>query len=120
MPEVVHAHTHTYIHIHRCVSYFGVYLFDLNIYLFIWLVQVLVVVHGLLSSCGIWAREPGVSVAVAHGLSCPAACGTLVLPTRDQICIPCIGRQILNQWTSREVPVWCGSLNIFIIKMVVQ
>ena len=76
MTELVHAHTHTYIHIHRCVSYFGGFcLFVLNIYLFIWLLQLLVVVHGLLSSCGIWALESGVSVAVAHGLSCPAACG---------------------------------------------
>ena len=25
-------------------------------------------------------------------------------PTRDQTCIPCIGRQILNHWTTREVP----------------
>jgi len=24
--------------------------------------------------------------------------------TRDQIDIPCIGRQILNDWTTREVP----------------
>ena len=76
MTELVHAHTHTYIHIHRCVSYFGGFCwFVLNIYLFIWLLQLLVVVHGLLTSCGIWALEPGVSVAVAHGLSCPAACG---------------------------------------------
>ena len=25
-------------------------------------------------------------------------------PTRDRTCIPCIGRQILNHWTTREVP----------------
>ena len=24
--------------------------------------------------------------------------------TRDQIHIPCIGRQIINHWTTREVP----------------
>ena len=24
--------------------------------------------------------------------------------TRDQICVPCIGRQILNYWVTREVP----------------
>ena len=27
-------------------------------------------------------------------------------PTRDQTCVPWIARQILNQWTTREVPVW--------------
>ena len=37
-------------------------------------------------------------VIVAHGLSGSLACGT-----RDQICVPTIGRQILNYWTSREV-----------------
>ena len=26
--------------------------------------------------------------------------------TRDRTHIPCIGRQIFNQWTTREVPVW--------------
>ena len=24
-------------------------------------------------------------------------------PTRDQTCVPCIGRRILNHWTTREV-----------------
>ena len=39
----------------------------------------LVVVCGFsLSSCGAWAPEHVGSVVVAHGLSCPAACGILV------------------------------------------
>ena len=46
------------------------------------------------------------SAIVAHGLSCSVAWSSL---TRDQTSIPCIGRQILNQWTTREV--WM--LNIF-------
>ena len=45
-----------------------------------------IVVHGLLSSCGmrvfaslvVARRLQGVQVVVAHGLSCPAACGILV------------------------------------------
>ena len=40
-------------------------------------------------------------VVVVPGLSCTAACGIF----RDQesnLC-PCIGRQILNHWTTREV-----------------
>ena len=24
--------------------------------------------------------------------------------TRDQTCVPCIGREILNHWTTKEVP----------------
>ena len=28
----------------------------------------------------------------------------LISPTRDQTYIPCIGRQILNHWTTRKVP----------------
>ena len=38
----------------------------------------LVAVRRLLSSCGVWAPERSGSVVVAHGLSCPAARGTLV------------------------------------------
>ena len=56
-----------------------------SIYLFIWLHRVLVAARGifvvecgLLSSCGSRALERPGSVVVAHGLSCPAACGTLV------------------------------------------
>ena len=37
-------------------------------------------------------------------------------PTRDPSRVPCIGRQILNCWTTREVPrpnfSWCGILSI--------
>ena len=29
----------------------------------------------------------------------------LVSPTRDQTLIPCIGRQILKHWTTREDPI---------------
>ena len=41
---------------------------------------------------------------VAHGLSCPTACGILS-PTRDRTRIFRIGRQ--NCWTTREVPIHC-------------
>ena len=54
--------------------------------------------------------EPGAhqclgSVVVAHQLSCPAPCGILHSLTRNQTHIPCIGGQILNHWTTREVPL---------------
>ena len=51
--------------------------------------------------CGTW------SLAVMCRLRCPMACGVLVplsSPTRDQMPVSCIGRQILNYWTTREVP----------------
>ena len=38
--------------------------------------------------------------AVTRWLSCPAACG---IKPRDQTHVLCIDRQILNQWTTREV-----------------
>ena len=73
------------------------------------------------SSCGVWAFHCGgffccgaqalgtqASIAVSHGLSnCgtwisyPAECG--ISQTRDQTCVPCIGRWILHRWTTREV-----------------
>ena len=38
------------------------------------------------------------------GLSCPVACRNLSSLTRGWTHIPCIGRWILNHWTTREVP----------------
>ena len=42
-------------------------------------------------------------LVVAHGPSHSAACGTLVPPTRDRVCVPCTTRQILNHWTTWEI-----------------
>ena len=69
------------------------------------------------SSCGVWALEHAGSVVLAHELSScgtqtslaavrrlsrRAACGLWHLSslTRDRTCVPCIGRQILNHWTT--------------------
>ena len=38
----------------------------------------LVMVHGILSSCGVWAPEHADSVIAELGLSCPRACGVLL------------------------------------------
>ena len=38
----------------------------------------LVMVHGILSSCGVWAPENVDSVIAVLRLSCPRACGILV------------------------------------------
>ena len=42
------------------------------------------------------------SVVVAHNLSCPEA--YWIFPEQGSNCIPCIGRQVLNHWTTKEVP----------------
>ena len=43
-------------------------------------------------------------------------CGDLTCPTRDQTCTPCIGRQSLNHWITREVP--CSLLTFFCVVWV--
>ena len=61
-----------------------------------------------LSSCGIWTLECGLqqwwpmgAVAVARRLSCLATCG-IVWTGESNLC-SCIGRQILNHWTTKDV-----------------
>ena len=49
------------------------------------------VVARMLSSCSAWAY-------LSHST------WDLTSLTRDRTCFPCIGRQILNHWTTREVP----------------
>ena len=44
-------------------------------------------------------------VVVVHGLGCPMHVGSS-FPDQGSNPHPCIGRQILNHWTTREVPVW--------------
>ena len=54
------------------------------------------------SSClGVWALEPTGSIVVMNQLSCPSARG--IVPDQGSNHIPCIGRQILNHWTTRKV-----------------
>ena len=73
--------------------------------------RLFIVVCGLLSSCGVWAPEHMGSVVVAYRLSncCMQAkllhsMWDLSSLTRDQTRVLCIGRWILNHWTTREVP----------------
>ena len=55
-------------------------------------------------SGGMGASESVASEVEVCRLSCPVACGwDLSFPNRDQAPVPCIWRQILNHWTSREV-----------------
>ena len=50
------------------------------------------------------AQVPGVkaSVVAAQGLAAPRHVESF--QTRDQTHVPCVGRQIPNRWTTREVP----------------
>ena len=50
---------------------------------------------------------------MAHGLGYLAACGNLSSWIRDRTHVPCLGRQTLNRWTTREVltgTVWAARL----------
>ena len=52
------------------------------------------------SGCGLWAQH-------LWGTSLDAPQWDLSSLTRDQTShVPCIVRQILNHWTTREVPLW--------------
>ena len=61
-----------------------------------------------------WAQALGTwaSVVVNQGLSCSKACGSS--ETRGWNRVPCTGRQMLNHWTTREVPINCN-LNLFFL-----
>ena len=67
-------------------------------YLLIWLHHILVVACGL---C-IWGTQR--SPVGACRPSCSVACGILISPTRDRTHGAVSARQILNHWTTREVP----------------
>ena len=71
--------------------------------------------QGLLSSCRSWASHYASFScgAWALGLASFSSCGewapghmgsVVSSQTRVRTCVSCIGRQILNHWTTREVP----------------
>ena len=75
-------------------------------YICIWLPQV------FLAACRIFLAHAGSSLlgyrlfyygarALECGLGCSSMCD-IISPTKDQIQVPCIARQILNHWTIRE------------------
>ena len=59
-------------------------------------------------------RAPGAKGCVGCGTQAPSLqhTGLVALQhvesfwTRDRTCVPCIGRQILNHWTTRGVPIF--------------
>ena len=66
----------------------------------------LAVVRGLLIMVGSlvaeWVLSVQALVVVTGGLGCSASVKSFL--SKDQIYVPCNGRQILNHWTAREVP----------------
>ena len=56
---------------------------------------------GLLWLCCMGSRVHGLSGCGAWGLAAPGT-GDLSSPTEDQTCVPSMGKQILNHWTTRE------------------
>ena len=79
--------------------------------IFLWLRQVraplLLSVQASLCSgfscCRAWAVECGLSMCGPRAEVLHVACG--ISWTRNQTHVPCIGRQILQHWTSRKVPL---------------
>ena len=65
--------------------------------LFIVVYRLLLVVASL-AVCRLWGTQA--SVVMVHGLSCFTAVGSSW--SRNWTCGPCIGRQILNHWTTRK------------------
>ena len=57
---------------------------------------------GSFSGCGVWALGHAGSSGCAYGLSCSRHAESSL--TRYRTRISCIGRQLLNPWTTREVP----------------
>ena len=70
----------------------------------LWYAGSFIAVCRLLSSCGAWAPECLGPVFAACGLSCPHGMWDIGSQTRDGTHVPCIGKQILNHRTTREVP----------------
>ena len=70
----------------------------------LWHVGSFVAACGLLSKCG--SQVPDVCGLSSYIAEVWLSCGMrdLSSPTRNQTCIPCIRRWILNHWTTREVP----------------
>ena len=58
--------------------------------------------HGLFFSC--IAQNAMQSLQLWHKLL-PCSMWDLSSPTKDRTCVPCIGRQIFNHWTTREVSI---------------
>ena len=70
-------------------------------YSFLWLCRVFTAACGIFTVA--WALEHRLSSCGAWALS-PLGMRSLSSSVRDQIQVSCVKRQILNHWTTREVP----------------
>ena len=73
--------------------------------IFIWLHQVLV-------AAGKVFDRGTPTLVMACRLTCPCSRLGLSSPTRDRTHVPLIARQILNHWTTKEVPLQFLKTNI--------
>ena len=89
------------------------------LYLLTWLRQVVVASRGL-SPCGTQALQLCCTDSRVHGHGCLTACGISVSLTRDWTRVPSIARQILNHWTTREVPVLFFLILFFLSNWVIS
>ena len=71
--------------------------------------------RGCIVAHGLWSAQA--SVVVACGLVNPRHMGSS--QTRCRTHIPCVGRRILNHWTTREVPV-CVFKDTFSTKLFLK
>ena len=96
-----------------CFQFITIFNFCLFVFVCAWLLSSCPE-QGLLSCCGAQALGAQASVAVTRRLQSPGSVGVVhrlvaqrhvgSSQTRDQIHVPCTGRQILNPWATKEVP----------------
>ena len=88
-------------HITRRPSKFTVTFYKYFIYIFVWFPRVLVVAHRIFG-CGVWVLQHWPCSCSMWALQ---LCDTWdrISPTKNRTHVPCIGKRILNHWTTRNV-----------------
>ena len=107
-----------------CFQFITTFIFFFLIFVYLFLSMLVLPHHawllsscpeqGPVSCCGAQALGAQASVAVTRRLQSPGSVAAVHGPvaqrhvgssqTRDQIHVPCTGRQILNPWATKEVP----------------
>ena len=86
------------------------FIFFNNLYFYFWLCWVFMAEHGLSPVVESGGHSPAAAhktLTMERRLNCPMKCGIFLDQGLNRV--PCIGRQILNPWTTREVlhsPSW--------------
>lgn len=113
--------THRWIKINHMYLFF----FKVRLFVYLWLLWVFIAMcrlflvvtskgYTVVVMCGLLIAEASLvaedrlsnlaSVVMVHWLSCPRASGIFLYQGSN--CVSCIGRQILNLWTTREVQLY--------------